>query len=164
MSTNRVEQSTDNNHLAFNRTTIIRSLITIAVLVILYLLIRRLSGVLLPFLISFVVAYMLAPIVNFFQHKCRFRSRVLSVIVTILLVLGVLTGAIAAVPIPTINRATSIYARELARAEKTLPKVNTAIPTRSVFRRPITSPTFPRIGAQAAVDIACASAVHVVLL
>ena len=108
MSTNRVEQSTDNNHLAFNRTTIIRSLITIAVLVILYLLIRRLSGVLLPFLISFVVAYMLAPIVNFFQHTCRLKSRVLSIIVTILLVIGVLTGAVAAV-VPAISRqATSL--------------------------------------------------------
>ena len=106
MSTNRVEQSTDNNHLAFNRTTIIRSLITIAVLVILYLLIRRLSGVLLPFLISFVVAYMLAPIVNFFQHKCRLKNRVISVIVTILLVIGVLTSAIAAL-VPAISKQAS---------------------------------------------------------
>ncbi len=91
-----------------NRKTIIRVLVTVAVILALYWLIRRLSGVLLPFLISFVVAYMLAPIVNFFQHKCRFRSRVLSVIVTILLVLGVLTGAIAAV-LPAISRqATSL--------------------------------------------------------
>lgn len=91
-----------------NRQTIIRSVITIAVLVVLYLLIRRLSGVLLPFLISFVVAYILAPIVNFFQHKCRLKKRVLSVIVTILLVIGVLTGAIAAL-VPAINKqATSL--------------------------------------------------------
>ena len=34
----------------------------------------------------------------------------------------------------------------------------------SVLLRPITSPTLPRIGAQAAVDIACARAVQVVLL
>ena len=100
------EQPTDNNHLAFNRTTIVRSLITIAVLVILYLLIRRLSGVLLPFLISFVVAYMLAPIVNFFQHKCRLKNRVISVIVTILLVIGVLTSAIAAL-VPAISKQAS---------------------------------------------------------
>ena len=91
-----------------NRKNIVRILITLAVVLALYWLIRRLSGVLLPFLISFVVAYMLAPIVNFFQYKCRFRSRVLSVIVTILLVLGVLTGAIAAV-VPAISRqATSL--------------------------------------------------------
>ena len=98
----------DNQLSQPNRKTIIRVLVTVAVILALYWLIRRLSGVLLPFLISFVVAYMLAPIVNFFQHKCRFRSRVLSVIVTILLVLGVLTGTIAAV-VPAISRqATSL--------------------------------------------------------
>ena len=98
----------EENKSTINRTTIIRSLITIAVLAVLYLLIRRLSGVLLPFLISFVVAYMLAPIVNFFQHKCRLKNRVLSIIVTILLVVGVLTGAIASL-VPAISKqATSL--------------------------------------------------------
>ena len=102
------EHPSNNTHTIFNRTTIIHSIITVIVLIALYLLIRRLSGVLLPFLISFVVAYMLAPIVNFFQHKCRLKNRVLSVIVTILLVVGVLTGAIAAL-IPAISKqATSL--------------------------------------------------------
>ena len=90
------------------RKSIIRFVITVAILVTLYLLIRRLSGVLLPFLISFVVAYMLAPIVNFFQHTCRLKNRMVSVIVTILLVAGLLTGAVAAV-VPAISRqATSL--------------------------------------------------------
>lgn len=97
-----------NNTSIFNRKWLVRTTITIVVLVALYLLIRRLSGVLLPFLISFVVAYMLAPIVNFFQHKCRLKSRVLSVVITILLVVGVLTGVVAAV-VPAISRqATSL--------------------------------------------------------
>ena len=96
------------NASVFSRETIIRSVITIAVLVALYLLVRRLSGVLLPFLISFVVAYMLAPIVNFLQHKCRLKNRVLSIVVTLLLVIGLLTGAVAAV-VPAISRqATSL--------------------------------------------------------
>ena len=101
-------QSREDHVSIFNRNTIIYAVVTIVVLVALYLLIRRLSGVLLPFLISFVLAYMLAPIVNFFQHKCRLKSRVLSVIVTILLVVGVLTGVVAAV-VPAISRqATSL--------------------------------------------------------
>ena len=104
MSKDTVESNTS----VFSRETIIRSVITIAVLVALYLLVRRLSGVLLPFLISFVVAYMLAPIVNFFQHKCRLKNRVLSIVVTLLLVIGLLTGAVAAV-VPAISRqATSL--------------------------------------------------------
>jgi predicted PurR-regulated permease PerM len=93
----------EDNTSKLNRKTLIRSLVTLAVMVALYLLIRRLSGVLLPFLLSFVVAYMLAPIVNFFQHTCRLKSRVLSVLVTIISVVGVLTGAIAAI-VPLINR------------------------------------------------------------
>ena len=97
------EHPSNNTQTIFNRTTIIHSIITVIVLIALYLLIRRLSGVLLPFLISFVVAYMLAPIVNFFQHKCRLKNRVLSVVVTILQGAGLRTGAVAAV-IPTISR------------------------------------------------------------
>lgn len=87
----------------FDRDSIIRGLITIAVIVALYLLIRRLSGVLLPFLISFVIAYMLEPIVRFFQYKCKFKNRVLSVIVTLVLVTGVLAGAVAAL-VPAISK------------------------------------------------------------
>ena len=103
-----MSESIKNCHATINRTTIIRSAITLAVLVALYVLIHRLSGVLLPFLISFVVAYILAPIVNFMQHKCRLKNRVMSVIVTILLVIGVLTGAIAAL-VPAISKqATSL--------------------------------------------------------
>ena len=91
-----------------SRTTIIHTLITIVVLVTLYFFVRRLSGVLLPFLISLVIAYMLAPIVNFLQHKCRFKNRIFSVIVTILLVIGTLTGAVAAL-LPAISKqATSL--------------------------------------------------------
>ncbi len=125
-----MDSSTKEKSFTFSRATIIRSVTTTIVLVALYLLIRRLSGVLLPFLISFVVAYMLAPIVNFFQHKCRFRSRVLSVIVTILLVIGVLTSAIAAV-VPAISRqATSLsqsvktYVANWDGSEYLSPRVN----------------------------------------
>lgn len=102
------EQIENNHSQPINHSAIIRTVVTVVVLVALYILIRRLSGVLLPFLISFVLAYMLAPIVNFFQHKCRLKNRVLSVIVTILLVLGVLTGAVAAL-VPAISKqATSL--------------------------------------------------------
>lgn len=102
------KQEVNYNQTMKNSQTIIRSVITVPVLATLYLLIRRLSGVLLPFLISFVVAYMLAPIVNFFQHKCRLKNRVLSVIITILLVFGILTGTVAAL-VPAISKqATSL--------------------------------------------------------
>ena len=91
-----------------DRKWVVRSIITVLVLVALYVLIRRLSGVLLPFLISFVVAYMLAPIVKFFQETCRLKNRLLSILVTLLLISGVIAGVVAAV-VPAISKqATSL--------------------------------------------------------
>ncbi len=111
----------------FDRDTIIRGIISLAVFVALFLLIKRLSGVLLPFLVSFVIAYMLAPIVDFFQHKCRLKNRVLSVIVTLVLAVGIVVGAVAALT-PAISRemtTLSKSAKEFAAnfdADKYLPE------------------------------------------
>ena len=49
-------------------------------------------------------------------------------------------------------------------AVKILPVVKTIIPINKVILLPIRSPNLPNTGANAAVDIAIASAVHVVLL
>ncbi len=56
-------------------------------------LIDWLSGVLLPFFIAWLIAYMIYPIVIFFQKKLHFKSRVLSIIVVMLLAIGALVGA-----------------------------------------------------------------------
>lgn len=57
--------------------------------------IQRLYGVLVPFFVSLLLAYILAPLVDFVQVKCRVKNRVLSVMVTLLVVFGVLVGVIA---------------------------------------------------------------------
>lgn len=56
-------------------------------------LVNRLSGVLLPFLIGWLIAYLLYPLVLFFQNKCRLKYRMPSILVTLVLVAGVLVGA-----------------------------------------------------------------------
>ncbi len=56
-------------------------------------LINRLSGVLLPFFIAWLIAYMIYPIVIFFQRKLHLKSRVLSITVVMLLIIGALIGA-----------------------------------------------------------------------
>ena len=58
----------------------------------------------------------------------------------------------------------SIKNNELAIAVIILPSIKTAMPINRDTLRPIISPNLPRTGAKAAVDIAIASAVHVVLL
>ena len=68
-------------------------IITLAIVFIAALaLINYLSSVLLPFFIAFGIAYLLYPIVIFFQQKARFRNRVLSIVVVLLLVIGIVTG------------------------------------------------------------------------
>lgn len=79
---------------------ITRAVISLGVIGILYLLIRRLSGVLLPFLISLLIAYLLNPLVDFLQHKCRLRFRIIAVVVAILLTTGVIVGLVAALATP----------------------------------------------------------------
>ncbi|MBO6035317.1 MAG: AI-2E family transporter [Paludibacteraceae bacterium] len=59
----------------------------------LILLINRLSGVLLPFFIAWFIAYMMNPLVNILQRKI-FHQRTVSVLVSMILVACVLTGAI----------------------------------------------------------------------
>lgn len=54
------------------------------------LLISRLSSVLLPFAIAWILAYMLYPFVVFLQKTCRLRSRVLSITVAMLAVVALL--------------------------------------------------------------------------
>ncbi len=76
----------------YDSNQIIHGCITIAVIIALYLLVRRLSGVLVPFLVSWFIAYMLVPLVRFFQYKCRFKNRGLSVTVAMLVLLGILVG------------------------------------------------------------------------
>ena len=68
-------------------------IITLAIVFIAALaLINYLSSVLLPFFIAFGIAYLLYPIVIFFQQKARLKNRVLSIVVVLLLVIGIVTG------------------------------------------------------------------------
>ncbi len=70
----------------------IRGVLLLLLLVGIGLLVNRLSGVLLPFFIAWLLAYLMYPLVKFLQYKCRLRSRTLSIIVAAVLVLAVITG------------------------------------------------------------------------
>ena len=51
----------------------------------------RLYGILLPFFVSFLLAWLLDPLVSFIQHKCRVKFRILSVAITLILFVGLMT-------------------------------------------------------------------------
>ena len=57
----------------------IRGSICCAPIVGLLILFKRLSGVLLPFFVAWLIAYMIYPLVKFFQYKLRFKSRIISI-------------------------------------------------------------------------------------
>ena len=57
----------------------IRGTICCVLIIGLLMLAERLSGVLLPFFLAWLIAYMIYPLVKLFQYKLRFKSRVLSI-------------------------------------------------------------------------------------
>jgi predicted PurR-regulated permease PerM len=69
----------------------------------------RLYGVLLPFFVSFLLAYVLDPVVVFIQTKCRVRNRALAVIVTLVLAISVVAGAIAALRKPVMDQVNTAW-------------------------------------------------------
>ena len=71
----------------------VRTLTVGFIIVVVYFLLRRLSSVLIPFFIAWLVAYLLYPIVCFFQYKCKLKYRAVSIVVTLLLVIAVIAVA-----------------------------------------------------------------------
>ncbi len=85
--------------ITFDR--VIRWMIVIIGATAAVLLINRLSSVLLPFFIAWILAYMIYPFVLFLQYKCRLRYRVVSIAVALLIVLAIIT-AVAFLVVPPI--------------------------------------------------------------
>ncbi|MDD4970061.1 MAG: AI-2E family transporter [Paludibacter sp.] len=73
---------------------VVRMIIGLTILVFIFFLINRLSGALLPFLIAWLLAYLMQPLVKFFQIKLKFKSLGLSIICTLLVVIGILTSMV----------------------------------------------------------------------
>ena len=72
---------------------VVRLVIGVLVAVGLFLLINKLSAALLPFLIGWLIAYLLYPLVKFFQYRLKFKNRVLSIFAALFSVIVVLVGA-----------------------------------------------------------------------
>ncbi len=73
---------------------VVRLVISTITLVALLLLVRRLSAVLLPFVVGWFLAYMVNPIVDFIQHKMRVTFRVPSIILALVFIVAVIVGCV----------------------------------------------------------------------
>lgn len=64
-----------------------------------YYILKSLSGVLLPFLVAWLLSYLLYPIVTFVQYRLKFKYRIVSIITVLLSLTAVVTGfAMLALP------------------------------------------------------------------
>lgn len=79
------------------------SLIALLVLSI-FGIVNYLSSVLLPFFIAWLIAYLLYPVVKFFQYKAHVPGRALSIIVTLVVVSAVIGGIIYLIIPPMIEQ------------------------------------------------------------
>lgn len=81
----------------------IRGVLTGAVIVGVLYLVNRLSGVLLPFFVAWLIAYLIYPMVTFFQYKLRLKSRVVAILAVMLVWLCVITLALVGLVPPIIE-------------------------------------------------------------
>ncbi len=72
--------------------TVIRTIMGIIVIVGIIMLLQRLSSVLLPFFAAWLVAYLLFPLVKFYQYKCRLKFRIVGIICALLTTAVALAG------------------------------------------------------------------------
>lgn len=113
-------QTDSNSKSYWTRDRIVWSIVVLALILTLFWFLDRLSDVLLPFFAACLIAYLLNPVVVFFQRKVKIRNRLLSVIITLLLVGGVLTGIgwlcapMIASEIDTLTRMLERYSRDIA--------------------------------------------------
>lgn len=72
--------------------TVVRGVLGVLVVVGIVMLLNRLSSVLLPFFVAWLIAYLLFPLVRFFQYTCRLRFRIVGIICAFLVVSAFFTG------------------------------------------------------------------------
>ena len=65
----------------------IRGALTVLFLIVVFILLNRLSGALLPFFIAWLIAYFIYPLVKFYQYRLRLKNRVLSILAAMLTVI-----------------------------------------------------------------------------
>ncbi len=82
----------------------VRLLVSGLILMAILLLVNYLSSVLLPFVVAWLFAYLLYPMVKFVQYKMHVKNRVLSIIITLLGVLLVVGGVVWLIIPPMIEQ------------------------------------------------------------
>ena len=80
----------DRREITFD--SFIRGAIGVLILVGVVMLLNRLSSVLVPFFLAWLISYLLFPLVKFFQYRCKMKYRILGILCAFLVTGLVLTG------------------------------------------------------------------------
>ncbi len=72
--------------------TFVRGFLTVIVVVGIVMLLNRLSSVLVPFFLAWLLSYLLFPMVKFFQYRCRLKFRIAAILLSFVVAGGVATG------------------------------------------------------------------------
>ena len=86
----------------------IRGSISALIIIGILYLVNYLSGVLLPFFVAWLIAYMIYPMVTFFQYRLRLKNRVVSIIVTLLVLFTILALAFVLLVPPIVDEFTKL--------------------------------------------------------
>lgn len=78
------------NPITFDR--FIRGILILVGIALTIYLINLISGVLLPFAVAMLLSYLTFPMVKFLQYKCRLKNRVVSILISLLIILIVVVG------------------------------------------------------------------------
>ena len=115
----------------------IRGLIALIIVGVVGCLLYFLSGVLIPFFVAWVVAYLLYPLVRFFQYKCRLRNRLLSIMVTLLVTCGLLVGFFYIVVPPMVEEMVHLKDVALSYVQKGANNTTIPMPVQTFLHRHI---------------------------
>lgn len=96
------ESSVFDAPITFDR--FVRGLLIVLGFVGAYYLLNVLSGVLWPFFVAWLLAYLMYPLVIFLEKKCRLRFRILSILVAMVLVCSLIAGLLVFIVPPAIRQ------------------------------------------------------------
>jgi len=91
-----------NKEITFDR--FIRVMTIIVLLVLVFIVVKKLSGVLLPFFIAWFLAYLINPMVDFVQNRLHVKVRAIAVLSTMIVFFSVIFGVIYLIIPPMIEQ------------------------------------------------------------
>jgi predicted PurR-regulated permease PerM len=92
----------------FTFDNVVRGILWAIVITGIVMLLNRLSAVLVPFFLAWLIAYLLFPLVKFFQYRCRLKYRFAGILCAFLTVGLVLTGVFMLMVPPIVDEAVRV--------------------------------------------------------